>query len=287
VPYIDISDGGALSAREFARICDLIHTQTGIHLSPEKKTMVEVRLKRRLRTLNMKSYHEYCELVFSRGGINDELVNLIDVITTNKTDFFREPTHFAFLAQRALPEADSRSTSTRPFRVWSAGCSTGEEPYTLAMVLSEYALIHPGFRFRILATDISTAVLEKASLGIYSTEAIGPVPVPLRRKYLLRSRNPESPRVRIKPGLRSTIEFKRLNFMDADYAIHEKADAIFCRNVLIYFDRETQRAIVNKLITHLVTSGYLFVGHSETLHDMNLAVSPVAAAVYRKVNGRA
>jgi chemotaxis protein methyltransferase CheR len=277
----------SLSARDFARLSDLIYTEAGIRLGPEKRTMMEMRLKRRLRGLNVASYREYCDFVFRRGGIRDELVHLIDVITTNKTDFFREATHFDFLAARALPELSGGLAGARPLLVWSAGCSSGEEPYTLAMVLSEYSASHPGFRFRILATDISTVVLDKARLGVYSAETVAPVPLALRRKYLMRSRDAEASRVRIAPELRRAVEFRRLNFMDPDYALAEQADAIFCRNVLIYFDRETQQAILRRLIHCLVPAGYLFVGHSETLHDMDLPVEPVGPALYRRADARA
>jgi chemotaxis protein methyltransferase CheR len=283
VAYVCAADAEGLSAREFARLRELIYTETGICLSPEKKTMVEVRLKRRLRTLNMASYREYCEFIFSRQGLKGELISLINVITTNKTDFFREPLHFDFLVQKVLPQLE---VNTRSFVIWSAGCSSGEEPYTLAMVLSEYAEAHPGFRFRILASDISTAVLEKAEAGVYSLECVAPIPVTLKRKYLLRSRDSQSARVRVVPELRKLVEFRRLNFMDADYLVGERLDAIFCRNVLIYFDRATQENILRKLIKNLAPSGYLFVGHSETLHDMDLPVVPVAPALYRKAHAR-
>jgi len=273
-----------MSERDFVRLADLIHTQIGIRLGPEKKTMVEVRLKRRLRALNIGSYREYCEFVFRRGGMKDELASLIDVITTNKTDFFREPAHFEFLTERALPNLRSSIGGARPLLVWSAGCSSGEEPYTLAVVLSEYAAAHPGFRFRILATDVSTTMLEKALLGIYSTEAIAPVTLLLRQKYFLRSRDGESRRVRIVPELRQAVEFHWLNLMDSAYEVVEQADIVFCRNVLIYFDRATQESILRRLITHLVPTGYLFVGHSETLHDMNLPVVAVGPALYRKAD---
>ncbi len=269
-----------LSPRDFARLRELIYAETGICLSPEKKTMVEVRLKRRLRALSMETYASYCEFVFEPRGMQQELVFLINVITTNKTDFFREPAHFDFLLQRVLP---GLALSNRPFFAWSAGCSSGEEPYTMAMILSEYSESHPGFRFRILATDISTAVLEKAQLGIYSSECIAPVPLALKRKYLMRSH--DSHRARVVPELRSLLEFRRLNFIDADYALPERVDAIFCRNVLIYFDRATQENILRKLVHNLTPSGYLFVGHSETLHDMDLPVVPVAPALYRKAHG--
>ncbi|MGA8530708.1 MAG: protein-glutamate O-methyltransferase CheR, partial [Acidobacteriaceae bacterium] len=169
--------------------------------------------------------------------------------------------------------------------VWSAGCSSGEEPYTLAMVMSEYAEAHAGFRFRILATDISTQVLEKAQLGIYTAESVEPVPPALRRKYLMRSRERDSNQVRVAPELRRLVEFRRLNFMDADYGLPEKADAIFCRNVLIYFDRATQETILRKLTGQLAQDGYLFVGHSETLHDMQLPLTAMGPALYRRNRG--
>jgi chemotaxis protein methyltransferase CheR len=176
----------------------------------------------------------------------------------------------------------AQSKSGGPLLVWSAGCSTGEEPYTLAMVLNEYAQAHSGFRFRILATDISTTVLAKAEMGIYTRDAVAPVAPELRKKYLMRSRDPSAERVRIVPELRQLIEFQRLNFMDADYGIRERANAIFCRNVIIYFDRPTQERILGKLSHYLVPGGYLFVGHSETLHDMNLPLRAVAPALYRR-----
>ncbi len=156
-----------LSGRDFNRLSAFICQEAGIRLGPEKKTMLEARLKRRLRSLNLESYSRYCEYLFTPAGRREEMVPFIDVVTTNKTDFFREPGHFTFLAGQALPEMAARAEG-RPLLVWSAGCSSGEEPYTLAMVLSEYAETHPGFRFRILATDISTQVLEKAQLGIYT-----------------------------------------------------------------------------------------------------------------------
>jgi len=166
--------------------------------------------------------------------------------------------------------------------VWSAGCSTGEEPYTLAMVLSEYASSHPGFNFRILATDISTTVLEKAALGIYPSQLVRPVPPALKVKYLMRGREPGSDRVRVVPELRRLIEFRRLNFMDPDYGFAEKMDAIFCRNVIIYFDRPTQERLFRKFSRQLADGGYLFVGHSESLHQMDVPLVPVAPALYRR-----
>ncbi len=270
-----------ISSFDYARLTRLIHDQAGIRLVAEKKTMLEVRLKRRLRALGLPSYRVYCEYLFG-PGTKDELIPLIDAVTTNKTDFFREPGHFRFLVQRALPVMTAESSG--PLLIWSAGCSSGEEPYTLGMVLGEYAVAHPELRYRIRATDISTAILARAERAVFSIEAVDAVPPGLRRKYFMRSRDPEVRRLRVVPELRRLVEFQRLNLMDNDFGFREKADAIFCRNVLIYFDRTTQERILRKLVEQLVPHGYLFVGHAETLHEMDLPVEQVAPSLYRRIH---
>ena len=273
-----------ISAADYSRLRALIYDVAGIALGPARKTMLEGRIRRRLRELAIGSYREYCDYLFSQHGLSEELVHLIDVVTTNKTDFFREPGHFDFLTSTALPELTVSTAGRRPLLIWSAGCSSGEEPYTLSIVLSEFALARPGVSFRILATDISTAVLKKAELGIYSSDVVRPVPRALQIKYFMRGREPGSKRVRVVPELRRLVEFRRLNFMDADYGIAEKADAIFCRNVIIYFDRATQQRILTKLIRCLSPAGYLFMGHAETLHELELPIEQVAPALYRRVD---
>ena len=280
-----IAHDETISARDYKRVCELVYREAGISLGSGKQTMLEARIKRRLKVHNLTSYSEYCDYLFGHKGLKDEIPHLIDVVTTNKTDFFRESKHFDFLTAKALPDLQSRNRLGRPLLVWSAGCSTGEEPYTLAMVLSEFAEAHSGFRFRILATDISTTVLAAADRGVYSKDVIAPIPQSLQRKYFLRSRDRGSETVRVAPELRRLVEFRRLNFMDADYGLQEKVDAIFCRNVIIYFDRPTQERILRKLAHHLVPRGYMFVGHSETLHDMDLPLAPVAPALYRRTDG--
>lgn len=274
-----------LAGRDFARLTEFIYSETGIRLGPEKKTMLEGRLKKRLRELHIDSYRDYCDYLFGHDGLREEKVLFFDVVTTNKTDFFREPKHFDYLTATALPRM-AELADNQPLLLWSAGCSSGEEPYTLAMVLSEYAESHPGFHFRILATDISTQVLAKAKMAVYPAGVVEPVPPLMRRKYLLRSRERGEERVRIVPELRRLVEFRRLNFMDADYGLSERADGIFCRNVIIYFDRPTQEKILRKLTNHLKPGGYLFVGHSETLHEMNLPLEPLGPALYRRLSGR-
>ena len=204
---------------------------------------------------------------------------MIDEVTTNKTDFFREPAHFKFLVDKALPELIRRKRSVT---VWSAGCSTGEEPYTLAMVLKDYGDSIPGFGFLILATDISTAVLEKAQRAIYEEEKVIPVPAEFKRRYLLKSKDRARKVVRITPELRASVRFRRLNFMDNDFGFREPMDIIFCRNVIIYFDKPTQEKLLNRFCRHLAPGGYVFMGHSEALIDMKVPLVPVAPTVYRK-----
>lgn len=273
-----------LTEADFNRFSRLIYDTCGIKMPPHKKSMLEARLRRRLRVLGIKTFEEYCEYVFSAPGMEQELVSLIDVVTTNKTDFFREAAHFDYLVERALPEMISQYGVgfERPFRVWSAGCSTGEEPYTMAMVLSEFARQNEGFRFQILASDISTQVLERASKGIYTADKVQTVAESLKKRYLLRSRDPESNQVRIVPELRAMVSFKRVNFMDDDFGLRESFDIIFCRNVIIYFDRPTQQTLLQRLCEHLDDGRYIFMGHSETLHGMNLPLTQKAPAVYRK-----
>jgi len=276
----------ALSTVDLDRLRSLVYTHCGINLNADKKVMLEVRLKRRLRSLDLSSYSEYCDYLFSRKGHEAEIVHLIDAVTTNKTDFFREPAHFDFLAAKALPEFSARQKSGRKALAWSAGCSTGEEPYTLAIVLNEYAESHPNFRFNVLATDISSSVLAKAKKGVFNSDVAHPVPQQLRRKYFMRGRDPNSNLLRVVPELREMVEFRRLNLMDADLGLSELAEFIFCRNVVIYFDRPTQQRLFEKLARQLAPNGYLFIGHSETLHGMDLPLAPVAPALYRKIDER-
>lgn len=272
----------SLSNKEFEKLRSLIYAESGINLSSDKKTMLEIRLRRRLKSLDISSIAEYCDRVFGPEGIENELVHLIDVVTTNKTDFFREAGHFDYLVTKALPDLAANHGNYRTSLIWSAGCSTGEEPYTLAMVLSEYAQALTGFRFGVLATDISTEVLEKARGGIYKSEQVSPVPVALRRKYFMHSRDPDSSLVRVVPELRALVDFRRVNFMDADFDLPQSPEIIFCRNVIIYFDRPTQERLLKKLTGLLAPGGYFFAGHSESLQGMDLPLIPVAPSAYRK-----
>jgi len=272
-----------LKEREFNRFSSLIYDVAGIKMPPAKKIMLEARLHKRIKALGLGTFEEYGNHVFSAAGQRDELVHLIDAVTTNKTDFFREPGHFDYLAKSAIPTLiESRGAGIKaPFKIWSAGCSTGEEPYTMSMVLSEFAESWTGFNFSILATDISTDVLAKARHAIYPEDRVDGIPLHLKRKHLLKSRDKSKPLVRIMPHLRATVRFHRLNFME-DFDMREQMDVIFCRNVIIYFDKPTQERLLNKFCRQLVKGGYLFLGHSESINGLDVPLTPVASTVYRK-----
>ena len=267
---------------EFARFGEFIQGQCGIKMPLAKKTMLQGRLQKRLRFLGLDSFSVYADYVFSAQGREEELYQMIDAVTTNKTDFFRESKHFDYLRDVVLPsmKSEMKNNSWKQLKGWSAGCSTGEEPYTLAMVLSKFAENNPSFHFSILATDISTKVLERAKTAIYGEEKIEPIPMEFRKKYLLRSTT--KPIMRIVPELRSSMQFMRLNFMDTDYRLRDMMDIVFCRNVIIYFDRQTQENILGRICRYLVPGGYLFMGHSETLNSMNLPLKQISSSIYRK-----
>ncbi|HEX2868263.1 MAG TPA: CheR family methyltransferase [Ignavibacteriales bacterium] len=271
-----------LTLKEFEALSSFIYSEVGIKMPPNKKIMLEARLKKRLKELSMKSYSEYTQMVLKRKSPS-EIFHFIDVVTTNKTDFFREPKQFGFLTEHAMPELRKifGIGQEGAIRVWSAGCSTGEEPYTLAMVLHEE--LRQFNQIRIFASDVSTEVLKKAQLAIYEEERVEPVPMEFKRRYLLRSRDRERKLVRIVPELRRQVEFRRINFMHDDYEIKESFHAVFCRNVIIYFDRQTQQSIIEKITRKLLKGGFLFIGHSESLFNMDLPLVQVAPSIYRKI----
>jgi len=270
--------------KEFKQFSAFIYERVGIQLPQAKKTMLEARLQKRLKTLAMRTFEEYAQFVFSAEGQLAELVHLIDVVTTNKTDFFREPVHFEHLTQKALPSIMKRNghNGSEPIRIWSAGCSSGEEPYTLAMVLNDFAAAHHGFRFSILASDISTRILDTAKAAIYPEERTDGIAPLIKKNYLLRSKDRTRGLVRVCPKLRSQVVFRRINFMDADFGIAEQMDIIFCRNVVIYFDKPTQQNLMRKFHRQLRPGGYLFLGHSETLNGLEVDFTTVGSTVYQK-----
>jgi chemotaxis protein methyltransferase CheR len=274
-------DHPSLGIKDFNRLSRFIYDTCGIKMPDVKKTMLEARLQKRLRALGLHSFTDYCDFLFSSAGQQQELVQMLDMVTTNKTDFFREPDHFDYLVQKVLPEWVLRHPGQR-LAIWSAGCSSGEEPYTLSMVLSEFAQANPGFDFQILATDISTRVLEKAKNAVYAEALVDPVPLSYKKKYLLRSKDRSNPMVRIVPELRDKVRFRRLNFMDDDFGMREQLDIIFCRNVIIYFDRPTQERLLQRFHRQMKPGALIFMGHSETLSGLDVALTSVFPTVYRK-----
>lgn len=273
-----------LTLPEFTRIAKIVKEQVGINLSDKKKVMVETRLRRRLKELQFDSYKSYCAFLFSPSGMQSEVHMLIDILTTNKTDFFREIHHFEFLTQTAIPEILKMHGNSTRVEIWSSACSTGAEPYSIAMTMEEISENTPQWigSYSILATDISDTVLEISRKGIYPFEDILTVPTLYHNKYLLRSKDREKNQVRIKPYIRSLITFKKLNLIGtfSDIAIK---DIIFCRNVLIYFEKETQKDVVRRLLNRLRPGGFLFMGHSETLHAKEFGLRSCGPSVYQKM----
>jgi chemotaxis protein methyltransferase CheR len=268
-----------LTDADFAKLSKFIYSQYGIKMPPEKKIMLQSRLQKRLRALTIYSFKEYIEYVFGSNN-NEEIIHMMDVVSTNKTDFYREPAHFDFLRTNLLPKLyDNRKS----LKIWSAGCSSGPEVYTLAIEFSEFANTHQGFDFSILGTDISTLMLKKAFAAIYPEEMVEIIPLELKKKYLLKSKDRTKKLVRINENLRRKVKFQRLNFMDEQYGISEQFDIIFCRNVLIYFDRETQEKVINKLCNHLKMDGYFFLGHSESITNINVPLKQVKPTVYNRI----
>lgn len=268
---------------EFQRFSELIHSEFGIKMPPTKKVLLQSRFQKRLRSLGMSCYKEYCDYVFSKEGREQERQHLIDVVTTNTTHFFREPKHWTIMNQSVLPELSRRGVGHgQPLRMWSAGCSSGEEPYTLAMVLSEWKEKHSGFDFTILATDISHQILQKAMKAIYSMDKADEIPMEMKKKYVLKGKNKANPRIKMDKILTSKVKFQRLNFME-NFKLPEKQDIIFCRNVVIYFDRPTQEVLFAKFCDNLKKGGYLFIGHSESLSGMDLPIRQVAPTVFQRL----
>jgi chemotaxis protein methyltransferase CheR len=269
-----------LSDEEFKRLSIFINTNFGIKMPPEKKTMLQSRLQKRLRDLNIASFKEYIDVVFTEKGESSELIHMIDVVTTNKTDFFREPAHFDYISKEALPAL----AANRQIKVWSAGCSSGEEVYTIAMVLKEYMLKGNQFDFQILGTDISSRILAKAVNAIYPEDRIFNIPLELKKKYFLKSKDRVNPTVRVVKELRSKSYYQRLNFIDEEYStVRDMFDIIFCRNVLIYFDRPTQEDVIRRLCQKLKYGGYFFLGHSESIMGMDLPLKQIRPTIFKKI----
>ncbi len=266
-----------MSDANFARIAELAHDYTGIVLGPHKRDMIYGRLSRRIRGLGLKNFNQYCDLLEQERS--PELSNFINAITTNLTSFFRENHHFDFLKDTVLPEIMEKNKVGKRIRFWSAGCSTGEEPYSLSIVLNEQ-VDRRVWDTKILATDLDSNVLNHGKSGIYDVGRIESIDETRRKKWFLR--DPAQPQVvKVKPALSQLISFKRLNLLEP-WPMKGRFDVIFCRNVVIYFNKDTQRQLFNRYADILADGGYLFIGHSETLHRVSDRFESLGRTIYRK-----
>lgn len=272
-----------MTEKEFRRLSQFITEHAGIKLPDVKKVMLQSRLQKRLRYLGMTNYKDYIEYVFSETGLQNEIIHMLDVVSTNKTDFFREPVHFEYMEKTVLPEYVDNYPLHRQMKIWSAGCSSGEEVYTIAMTIHEFKEQYPELTYSILGTDISTDILQKAVQAVYKEEKVEMVPLQLKKKYLLRSKDRTKKKVKVVSELRKQAHFRRLNFMDTTYDVPDVYDVIFCRNVLIYFNRETQEKVIQRLCRKLKTGGYFFIGHSESIMGMDVPLKQIQPTIFKRI----
>jgi chemotaxis protein methyltransferase CheR len=279
----------ALQARDFRALAELVYRQAGIHLADSKHALVEARLARRIRELGLSSYQAYVQFVLSAAD-EAELVGLLDCITTNETHFFREPRQFAFLEDVVFPRWQERAASKampKRLRVWSAACSSGEEPYSLAMSLLRAFPQSSGWQVEVLASDLSTRMLARAREATWPLEKAREIPQPLLRQFMLRGMGPEEGKLRCSAELRQSVHFFRHNLNQPAFDVPQDLDLIFCRNVFIYFDHKSKVRAVDALLDRLGPNGYLFIGQSETLHAITPRVRLEAPSVYcHKVGGQ-
>jgi len=280
LPFVTGPSAYKISDAEFRQLREFIYSHTGIALSDHKRALVYARLGRRLRHHALETFADYYELLTERDPDGIELVEMINCITTNKTDFYREPHHFKFLNDKVFPEIQARGGGRR-LRLWSAGTATGEEAYTLAITVREFFSLPETWDVRILATDIDTRVLAHAERGEYTREQAERIPVPLLQRYFSMGEGDNAGRVQAKARLKDIIRFRRLNLMDDPWPMKGPFDAIFCRNVIIYFDRPTQRRLIERFTNMLRPGGYLMLGHSESLVDGVGMLRHMSQSVYQ------
>ncbi len=276
--FIEISD------ELFLELGKMITQRYGIKMPPDKKVMFQARLQKRLRELEINSFDKYALKLIDNNGETDEFKLLADFISTNKTEFFRENDHFIFLSSSVLPELLNDSDNFEHLRLWSAGCSSGQEAFSIAITLEEY-MLQKGSRFAysIMATDISSRMLQTAREAIYPICQVDNVSMDLKRKYFLKSKDTIHPKVRIAKAIRDKIRVAYLNLMDGSYLFEAKFDVIFLRNTLIYFDQKVQTRVLKNALDVLKTGGFLFTGHSESLINMQLPIKSIAPGVYIKI----
>ncbi|MGQ9687504.1 MAG: CheR family methyltransferase [Desulfobaccales bacterium] len=269
-----------LTDAEFFRFCRLVHGHAGIHLTSQKRELVRARLSKVLRARSLKSFQEYYELVLAdKSGA--ELAALLDALSTNLTAFWREPVHFQYLAQVIFPSWKGSGKTPLRKNFWSAGCSTGEEAYTLAMLVLDAFAGEDLSRVKIYASDINTQVLAQAERGIYPLSRVEPLPPEWQRRFFQKGMRQHEGFVRVKPEVRQLVHFFRFNLMEP-FFFRERMDIIFCRNVMIYFEKQTQAHLVEKFYHCLKPGGYLFIGHSESLCNHRHRFTYVKPTIYRK-----
>lgn len=271
------ADQNTGDAQAIQQLVVFLRERTGIRLPSSKQAYLEGRLRKRLLQLGFDSFDPYCYWLFEEDGMEEEECTLIDLATTNKTDFFREAYHFDFLLTEALPSLSTHA----PLRIWSAGCANGAEPYSLAMLCQDYAKDRPGFQFEITASDISTQALREAVRAIYPHADIEPIPMPMRQRYL--RRDVERDEVRIVAELRRKVKFIQHNLMDLPYPPKQPVDLLFCRNLLIYFDRPTQIEVLSRLCRCVKPGGYLILGHSENITGLELPLRSMAPTTFQRI----
>jgi len=271
------------SSKAYRTLTDLVYEHSRIRLGPDKQTLLANRLRKRLRALALESYEDYCAVLQSPQGA-EEVEELVDLIATNHTRFYREPEHFSFLTRHVLPVLVPQLLATHaPLRLWSAAASSGEEPYTMGIAVAEYLRAYPGLDWQIYATDISRRMLATAVPGIYPMDAVKPVTLELLKRYFQKGVGARAGVCRVRPELRKHLHFERVNLFQAEYPVPPQLHVIFCRNVMIYFDSPSRAVAVQRLARHLSHGGYLVVGHSESLLGIRHGLHPVQQGIYQKI----
>lgn len=263
--------------QDFKRVKKIVYNYAGIDLNDSKKNLVYNRLSKRIRFLDLGSFSNYLDYVEAQG--ESEFVHLINAITTNLTFFFRENHHFEYLANTVIPHLLKANASTKKIRIWSAGCSTGEEPYSIAITLKEN--VPSGWDAKVIATDLDSNVVHTGMQGVYKIDRLKGVTEERKKRWFLKGGGAQSGNVKVKPDLQKIIEFGQLNLMD-EWSIEKTVDVIFCRNVVIYFDKPTQTKLFNRYADRLVNDGHLFIGHSESLYKVSDRFDLLGQTIYKK-----
>ena len=271
----------AISTEEFDLFQQLIAHRAGIRLNDSKRALLVGRLSRRVRDLGLGTFRDYYQRVMRD---RDERTRMLDLITTNETEFFREPAQFAFVEKNVIPrwlEAAEYGRRERRVRVWSAGCSTGEEPYSVAMLLHSNL---PGWEIEILGTDLSTRVIDAAERAIWPAERLANIPLAYRRPYVLNGTGAQEGRITVSDTLRRLVHFRRLNLIDTSFDVLGSFDIVLCRNVLIYFDAELRRAVIDRLVDRCAVGGYFLLGHAEALNGASSRLTLLKPTIWTRTS---